>query len=252
MPKFKKIAITNGFPNVDIGFWYAVDEEGKRLLMCCTDDPAYARHEQPLLLGPVFLSDQHNRMATSTYEKSLAQLERVQSGELELHVCAVEFKASPDASPDRTTQRSHYSNEILGASVKEIGGYYYAMLDGVVDRLLSPGSLAAKEGERRLLVVGDYSRSSKLRKEAVKRKGYACMVCEFDFETVFGPIGEEYIHVHHREPLSQRDGSTETDVEKDLFPVCPNCHAMLHKKEGDTPYTIDEMKEIRRNHSDDK
>jgi len=29
---------------------------------------------------------------------------------------------------------------------------------------------------------------------------------------------------------------------KDLVPVCPNCHSMIHKK--DPPYTIEEMKKI--------
>ena len=32
------------------------------------------------------------------------------------------------------------------------------------------------------------------------------------------------------------------DPIKDLFPVCPNCHSMLHKI--DPPYSIEELKKI--------
>jgi 5-methylcytosine-specific restriction protein A len=35
----------------------------------------------------------------------------------------------------------------------------------------------------------------------------------------------------------------EIDVEHDLFPVCPNCHAMLHRKKGST-LSIEELKQI--------
>ena len=30
--------------------------------------------------------------------------------------------------------------------------------------------------------------------------------------------------------------------EKDLIPVCPNCHAMIHRKKE--PYTIEEVRSI--------
>ena len=36
------------------------------------------------------------------------------------------------------------------------------------------------------------------------------------------------------------------DVDKDLAPVCPNCHYMLHRK--DPPYTIEELKEMLSTH----
>lgn len=36
--------------------------------------------------------------------------------------------------------------------------------------------------------------------------------------------------------------ASQIDPISDLRPVCPNCHAMLHKK--NPPYTIDELREI--------
>lgn len=35
--------------------------------------------------------------------------------------------------------------------------------------------------------------------------------------------------VHHREPLSEVRETHEVDPIRDLVPVCPNCHAMLHR-----------------------
>jgi 5-methylcytosine-specific restriction enzyme A len=55
-----------------------------------------------------------------------------------------------------------------------------------------------------------------------------------------GDIGKGFIHVHHLTQLSDIGQGYEVDPVKDLRPVCPNCHAMLHKK--NPPYTIDEIK----------
>ena len=41
--------------------------------------------------------------------------------------------------------------------------------------------------------------------------------------------GEGFIHVHHLKPLAQIGEQYELDPINDLRPVCPNCHAMLHR-----------------------
>ena len=45
---------------------------------------------------------------------------------------------------------------------------------------------------------------------------------------MYGDIGEGFIHVHHITPLSAQKKRHQID-EANLIPVCPNCHAMLHK-----------------------
>lgn len=43
-------------------------------------------------------------------------------------------------------------------------------------------------------------------------------------------LGKGFIHVHHIVPISTRKGEPhKIDPENSLVPVCPNCHAMLHK-----------------------
>ena len=58
---------------------------------------------------------------------------------------------------------------------------------------------------------------------------FRCDVCEFDFETVYGPLGSGFIEAHHRIPVSQLlDGQT-TKI-TDLVPLCANCHRMIHRE----------------------
>ena len=52
----------------------------------------------------------------------------------------------------------------------------------------------------------------------------------FDFGEVYGELGEGFIHVHHLLDLSTIGEEYEVDPIKDLHPVCPNCHAMLHRE----------------------
>lgn len=59
---------------------------------------------------------------------------------------------------------------------------------------------------------------------------------------VYGEIGRGFIHVHHKVPLSSIGKEYELDPIKDLVPVCPNCHAMLHRKEP--PYDVNDLKEL--------
>jgi 5-methylcytosine-specific restriction protein A len=62
------------------------------------------------------------------------------------------------------------------------------------------------------------------------------------FEECYGEIGKGFIHVHHKKPLAACRGSYQLDPEKDLVPVCPNCHAMLHT--SDPPLSVEELKSI--------
>lgn len=73
-------------------------------------------------------------------------------------------------------------------------------------------------------------------------KGYKCSVCGLDFKSVYGHIGEHFIEVHHSIPVSEMENGHVVDPIKELFPVCSNCHAMLHRK--NPPYTIEELKQI--------
>lgn len=85
-------------------------------------------------------------------------------------------------------------------------------------------------------------RNSQARQDCIAKKGCKCIVCGFDFEAVYGPVGRNYIEVHHLKPISQTDEEHEVSAE-DLVPLCANCHAMAHRRSPE-PFTPQELKEI--------
>lgn len=98
------------------------------------------------------------------------------------------------------------------------------------------------EGAMKRVPVNAYERNPRARRACLREHGTDCSVCGFSFEKEYGEIGAGYIHVHHLRPLAQAGGEYELNPVEDLRPVCPNCHAMLHKR--NPPYSIEELKEI--------
>jgi hypothetical protein len=87
---------------------------------------------------------------------------------------------------------------------------------------------SSAEGDASERTVTRYSRDARLRRLCVERFGAKCWVCAFDFEASYGNIGAGFIHVHHMTPLAKSQ-PRQTHALRDLRPVCPNCHAMLHR-----------------------
>ena len=85
------------------------------------------------------------------------------------------------------------------------------------------------EGASQKVSVNTYERNAEARAKCIEHYGYVCAVCSFDFQKFYGPIGKNYIHVHHIVPLSEINKKYKLDPLKDLIPVCPNCHAIIHK-----------------------
>lgn len=100
------------------------------------------------------------------------------------------------------------------------------------------------EGAVKTVTVNAYERNHAARQRCIEHHGDKCSVCGFHFETRYGPVGKGLIHVHHLRSLAQIGKAYEVDPVKDLRPVCPNCHSMLHRQEP--PYTIDELRTMLR------
>jgi len=98
------------------------------------------------------------------------------------------------------------------------------------------------EGTTVRISVNRYERNLKAREECLKKHGNRCKICGFSFEDVYGEIGRDYIQVHHIVSLASIKKEYEVNPSEDLIPVCPNCHAMLHRKSP--PYKIEELRSI--------
>ena len=88
-----------------------------------------------------------------------------------------------------------------------------------------------------------FERDPEARKACLAHYGTSCQICQFDFGAAYGDLGNGFIHVHHIVPLSQIRGAHIVDPIKDLIPVCPNCHAMLHINQG-AALPIEQLKKI--------
>ena len=87
------------------------------------------------------------------------------------------------------------------------------------------------EGEARQVMVSTYERNPKARAECIAHYGAKCSVCDFEFHNIYGKaLGTGFIHVHHILDIALIGKKYKIDPIQDLRPVCPNCHAMLHKR----------------------
>lgn len=98
------------------------------------------------------------------------------------------------------------------------------------------------EGAPNQVTQTRYERNPFARLACIKHYGYLCSVCKFDFEKNYGEIGKHFIHVHHLTQVASVGKPYEINPIEDLRPVCPNCHAMLHKL--NPPMTIENLKAL--------
>jgi len=98
--------------------------------------------------------------------------------------------------------------------------------DGVQEKR---ASTATEEGRLITVLVNRYERDPALRSACLELFGPNCVVCGFDFLATYGELGRDFCHIHHIKPLSEVGREHKVDPRKDLVPVCPNCHAMLHR-----------------------
>jgi 5-methylcytosine-specific restriction protein A len=103
-------------------------------------------------------------------------------------------------------------------------------------------TFTGREGKAKTAVSKTYERNPILRLECIKHHGTDCKICNFSFLSTYGSIGENFCHVHHLMPLSEVKQERSVDPIKDLIPVCPNCHAMMHRRVP--PLTPLELKNI--------
>ena len=115
----------------------------------------------------------------------------------------------------------------------------------------SPESLAALppafEGAERQVTRNIRERDPAARRAAEAhwrqlRGGLISEGCGIDFGRAYGPRGAGFMHFHHLTPLAAAEGPRAVDGARDLVPLCPNCHAMVHR--GEDLLTIDALRAL--------
>lgn len=100
------------------------------------------------------------------------------------------------------------------------------------------------EGHVRSVKVNIYERSSIARGKCIAYHGSACVICGLNFGERYGDLGEGFIHVHHLKPLHSIRQDYVVDYKNDLVPVCPNCHAMIHRIPQGEEMDVDALRAI--------
>ena len=98
------------------------------------------------------------------------------------------------------------------------------------------------EGATTKITVNSYERNADARAKCIKIYGYNCFACGCNLEKIYGERAKNFIHVHHTIPLSETNSSYKVDPKKDLKPLCPNCHAVIHRYKP--VLTIDQLKQL--------
>lgn len=111
-----------------------------------------------------------------------------------------------------------------------------------LDEVIHDEASLMSEGIVKQVFVNRYERNRAARNKCIEHYGSQCVICGFDFEEVYGPIGKNKIHVHHLVPLSKIKHDYKVNPIYDLRPVCPNCHLIIHSKKE--AFTIEEVKNL--------
>ncbi|MBU1067949.1 HNH endonuclease [Myxococcota bacterium] len=113
-------------------------------------------------------------------------------------------------------------------------------VDGVFpDEVDASPKRAYIEGATKAVLVNAYERNAAARNECVHHHGTVCRVCGFDFGKTYGEMGIGFIHIHHKLPIAEIGEAYTLNPINDLVPVCPNCHAMLHRSHP--PMTVEQL-----------
>lgn len=92
------------------------------------------------------------------------------------------------------------------------------------------------EGLTREVTLRHIERSAAARQACLQYHGFSCAACGETLRQKYRGLPVHIIHVHHEEPLSSVEGSRSVDPRRDLKPVCPNCHAVIHSRTP--PYSV--------------
>ena len=90
--------------------------------------------------------------------------------------------------------------------------------------------------------VNRYERNPEARAKCIEIHKARCKICEMSFAETYGTFAKDFIHVHHLTQIANIGNSYKINPKTDLRPVCPNCHAIIHKR--NPAYTIEEVKKF--------
>ncbi len=209
--------------------WSFINEKEKVIIFGAWD--VYTEGNTSLILSEDWQISKRGRKQPA-YEQSREHIRLVEEEGYQLKTFPIKYSdANKDDEGNGPAMIEGFDPVLTNKTLKKIGNSWYASDDALGNIL--PEEVDAPqqyyEGASKQVSVNTYERNPEARTKCIEHHGYKCAVCTFDFEKHYGSIGENYIHVHHIVPLSEIRKEYKLDPIKDLIPVCPNCHAMIHR-----------------------
>ena len=115
------------------------------------------------------------------------------------------------------------------------------MLPDIPEEVVSSADRAFIEGSVEKVLVNRYERDSRARKKCIEHHGAVCAACCTNMAALHGEDLEGFIHVHHIVPLAEIAKEYRVNPVADLRPLCPNCHAVVHR--FNPPLSVEEVRE---------
>ncbi len=183
-----------------------------------------------------------NKWNGKSQKQSREHIRLIREEGYKLKTFSMEWSQTSEGKPKIKSIEPFLNEKLLA----EIDGDWYAVnIDdtkptNIAEEVSNPTKY--HEGATIKISINAYERNTKARKACIDHYGYKCYVCQFDFELFYGEIGEKFIHVHHEIPLADIKEEYEIDPINHLKPLCPNCHAIIHRTH--LPIGINKMLEI--------
>lgn len=187
-----------------------------------------------------------NAPSCDTCDMDLSQVARTYSALLPAHESAIRIAARSPRRPD--TIKDH-SPGLVTFILREVGTRvrqptYFGLHIENASPFAEEISLDDEFGEGATVrvQVNRYERDPIARERCIKYYGTTCMACGISLADQYGPQAIGLIHVHHLRPLATLGKRASVNPIRDLRPVCPNCHAVIHSISP--PRTIEEVKKM--------
>ena len=221
--------------------WSFINEEKKIIIFGAWDTNTDG--DTSLILSDTWQVSGRGRKQPA-YEQSREHIRLIEEEGYELQTFPLIYSdANKDEDGVGPAKIEGFVPELSKKLLKKVGGKWYAsdgeMSNHLPEEVGSPEQYV--EGASKTVSVNTYERSADARAKCIAHHGYSCVACGFNFEQVYGAIGEKYIHIHHIIPLSEIRMEYVLNPIKDLVPVCANCHGIIHRT---TPaLTVDQLKQ---------
>ncbi|WP_421253616.1 HNH endonuclease [Aeromonas jandaei] len=156
------------------------------------------------------------------------------------------FPMQYDETETGTAKIKNFDWILEDKNLAGVGGLWYALTPSEntvitsIEEVVHPETYI--EGATKSISVNAYERNLDARAKCIAHYGCKCYVCQFDFQKVYGEIGKGFIHVHHEVPLAEIKNEYSVDPIKDLKPLCPNCHGIIHRTYP--PISVDALKDL--------